>query len=66
MGDVGDAESIETSRTGATSKNSGGGVTGRPTSTSLSEEEAPFVAADCEGPGVRGVAMTVGIDLMSV
>lgn len=66
VGDVGDAEAIGTSRSGATSKNSGGGVTGLALSISLSAGAAPFVGAEVEGPGVRGVAMTVGVDLTSV
>lgn len=65
VGDVGDAEAMGTSRSGATSKKSGGGVTGLPISVSLSAD-APFVGAVFEGPGVRGVTMTVGVDFTSV
>lgn len=66
MGDVGDAESIGTSRSGATRRKSGGGVTGLPISVSLSAADTPFVGTEFEGPGVRGVTMTVGVGFTSV
>jgi hypothetical protein len=66
VGDVGEAESMETSWLAATSKNSGGGVTGLPISISFSAEDVPFASAGFNGPGVRGVARIVGVDFTSV
>jgi hypothetical protein len=46
-------------------RHSGGGLTGRPISISLSGG-APFAGVGFEGPGVRGVARIVGVDFTSV
>jgi hypothetical protein len=65
VGDVGEAEIIETSWFAVVRRNSGGGLTGLPISISFSGG-APFAGVEFEGPGVRGVARMVGVDFTSV